>query len=78
MGESNAVVNASFGGWASYPTNLGTYDPMITDGECYSHLRGLSPKLFCHLPSSMRVDVIDVYGEKQRWAKPPTSEANAI
>jgi len=70
MGENNAFVNASFEGWASYPTNLGTYDPMITDGECYnSHLRGLSPTLFCHLPSSTRVDVIDVYGEKTKMGQ---------
>lgn len=70
MGENNAFVNASFEGWASYPTNLGTYDPMIADGECYnSHLRGLSPTLFCHLPSSTRVDVIDVYGEKTKMGQ---------
>lgn len=69
MGEIDAFVSASFKGWASYPTNLDTYDPMITDGECCnSHLRDLSPTLFCHLPSSTRVDVIDVYGEtNQEW-----------
>lgn len=67
MGENKAFVNASFEGWASYPTNLDTYDPMIADGECYSsHLRELSPTLFCNLPSSTRVDVIDVYGEKHQ------------
>ncbi len=65
--EKDAFVNAPFEGWESYPTNLNTYDPTITNGEYYnSHLRDLSSTLFCSLPSSTRVDIIDVYGEKQK------------
>ena len=63
----HGFVNAPFEGWESYPTNLKTYDPMITNGKYYnSHLRDLSSTLFCSLPSATRVDIIDVYGENRR------------
>ena len=65
-GEKSFLVGAPFEGWDLYPTNLDAYDPMITNGEYYNfHLRALSSTLFCKLPTSTKVDIIDVYGEKQ-------------
>ena len=66
IGDKDAFINAHFEGWELYPTNLDTYDPMITNGESYdSHLRGLSSTLFLNLPSSTSVDIIDLYGQKR-------------
>ena len=66
MDENNASVHDPYEGWELYPTNLDAYDPIVTNGESYnSHLRDLSSTLFCNLPSSTRVDIIDIHGERK-------------
>ena len=79
MGENNAFVHDPFEGWELYPTNLDIYDPIIINEESYdSYLHELSSILFCDLPNSTSVDILDVYDERNQGRTSLQLEAQTL